>query len=147
MKSSNPNRSRCSLSVPLFLLLLTTTAFSEVEVRIDDIMDSPYEVRIHCRDYNDHVDLGRRTLTHKNPIMSFKFRPNPQNDTTYFCNIEWKDHKLGYPLYNYEREKDRCKNTCRWHITGFGINGFMDGSQSPDIVVNWPETNVTNVRM
>ncbi|CAI0554104.1 unnamed protein product [Linum tenue] len=75
------------------------------------------QLKVHCKSGND--DLGVQVL---NPGEGyrFKFWPNVQGTTLFYCYFNWGEGLRRFDIYDQDRDSKRCKTWCPWDIKESG---------------------------
>jgi hypothetical protein len=106
----------------MLLLMLSIAGFNIVAdgfgfpskrtVKITNDVGNGLDVTVHCKSKDD--DLGAHKLK-PNGVYEFGFRPNSWGTSKYFCHFEWNNQVHWVDIYDYGRDKDKCR-VCLWKI-------------------------------
>ena len=94
----------------LILFLKSSMVSSKKSVRIINGLGLYQTLTAQCKSKDD--DLGVHEIINGQDF-EWTFKSNIWGTTKYFCNMSWKDKKLGFDAYDYKRDKKYCGD-CAW---------------------------------
>ncbi|CAL1408165.1 unnamed protein product [Linum trigynum] len=90
---------------------------ARTRVTIKNVISGWRQLKVHCKSGND--DLHVQVL---NPGEGyrFKFWPNVQGTTLFYCYFNWGEGLRRFDIYDFDRDSKRCKTWCPWDIKETG---------------------------
>lgn len=145
LKIKNLRMLKFRMIIVLGLVLLATTASSNIHAGVMNRLGSGKSMTLHCQSKDN--DLGQQ-IVEDGGEFGWDFAVNVIGTTLFFCDLGWESvGEFHFDAFSFGRDFVRCESECLWIVAEEGVYGLNGQTGFWEYAYPWSTWNLLSLNL